>query len=652
MTEGWLDGLIARSIHDWPNVGLVGAVSNSAAPPQQVEPDYDARTLVGLESFAEVGVATSPAGRCGSSGSRVLPPDPARGPRSRRPPRRATSGWDSSTTTTCASAPRSRLPPHPGPRRVRPPSWRPDLRRDGDRPPQATRGRASAGSARSGAPSDRPAIVSERSPADRRGGGPAAGVSLCMIVKDEEANLADCLASAADLVDEVIVVDTGSTDRTPRWRPVSGRSVFEFPWVDDFAAARNESLRHATRDWIFWLDADDRVDEDDRVRLRSLFAGLGREENVAYSMKCLCPSDSADGSATVVDHIRLFRNDPRIRWRYRVHEQILPAVRRTNGTVRWSDVTDPARRLHRPDPSALEAGARPPAAAGRGRRSPGRSVRAVQPRLGLPRAGADGRGAAAPVAEPRAVAPERLDRARSSTRLIVHSHRRLGQAGEALAACRSGRAVYPDDAELLFQEGLILRGLGRREDAAGLPAAAAPDRGRRTTSPALTPACAATRPGITWRSSIRNKAAPPRPKRNGGPPWPSARDSPRRGTGSARSTWPRPAGPTLRRSRTASTAPRAATPNPPCSAPRRPGEEGLHRRSPAAGGRHRASPAVPQAPSRPQPCPAAEGREPRAAERALRDVLALDPLNAEARHNLSVLLSRSAPPRTLQRRGR
>src|SRR5207249_9840407 len=94
-------------------------------------------------------------------------------------------------------------------------------------------------------------------PAQRRGGGGGGGgggaarVSLCMIVKNEEDNLPACLASAAGLFHEVIVVDTGSTDRTREIAAACGARVFDFPWVDSFAAARNESLRHATGDWAF-----------------------------------------------------------------------------------------------------------------------------------------------------------------------------------------------------------------------------------------------------------------------------------------------------------------------------------------------------------------------------------------------------------------
>src|SRR6476646_6610535 len=109
-------------------------------------------------------------------------------------------------------------------------------------------------------------------------------VSLCVIAKNEEANLPACLASAADLVDEIIVVDTGSTDRTREVAASWGAKVFEFPWVDNFAAARNECLRHATGDWIFWLDADDTIDEQNRELLRQLFAHLD-QGLAAYMMR-------------------------------------------------------------------------------------------------------------------------------------------------------------------------------------------------------------------------------------------------------------------------------------------------------------------------------------------------------------------------------
>ncbi len=108
-----------------------------------------------------------------------------------------------------------------------------------------------------------------------------------LIVKNEAHNLRACIASFADLADEIIVVDTGSTDDTVAIARKLGAKVFHFPWIDDFAAARNESLRHATGDWIFWMDADDRLDDVNRERLRRLLAAGRLDDAVAQWQQAL-----------------------------------------------------------------------------------------------------------------------------------------------------------------------------------------------------------------------------------------------------------------------------------------------------------------------------------------------------------------------------
>lgn len=162
-------------------------------------------------------------------------------------------------------------------------------------------------------------------------------VSLCMIVKNEEHNLGECLKSCADLVNEIVIVDTGSTDRTKEIARQFGARVFDFAWVDSFAAARNESLKHATGQWIFWMDADDRMDEENRHKFRDLFANL-KDEMAAYLIVCKVMPSEPDKPIRVVDHTRVFPNHPQVRWNYRVHEQILPSVVRLGGTVRRTDV--------------------------------------------------------------------------------------------------------------------------------------------------------------------------------------------------------------------------------------------------------------------------------------------------------------------------
>jgi glycosyltransferase involved in cell wall biosynthesis len=167
-----------------------------------------------------------------------------------------------------------------------------------------------------------------------------AKVSLTMIVRDEEKNLSACLASVRGAFDEIIVVDTGSIDRTAEIARSFGARVFDFVWVDDFAAARNAALARATGDYAFWLDADDVVEPDQRRKLEIILKQLRKGEEAAYVVRCACdPGPDGSGGDTVVDHIRLFPLREGVRWTYRVHEQILPALRRAKIPVQWTDLT-------------------------------------------------------------------------------------------------------------------------------------------------------------------------------------------------------------------------------------------------------------------------------------------------------------------------
>ena len=99
-------------------------------------------------------------------------------------------------------------------------------------------------------------------------------ISLCMIVRNEEDVLARCLTSVADLVDEIILVDTGSSDRTKEIAARYTDRIFDFPWMDDFAAARNHAFLQATGDYCLWLDADDLLEEADRAAFRRKYRDL------------------------------------------------------------------------------------------------------------------------------------------------------------------------------------------------------------------------------------------------------------------------------------------------------------------------------------------------------------------------------------------
>lgn len=145
-------------------------------------------------------------------------------------------------------------------------------------------------------------------------------LSLCMIVKDESENIEACLRSIAPVLDEIIVVDTGSTDNTKEIAEKMGAKVFDFPWRDDFAAARNESIRHATGDYIIWLDADDRIDRAEVNKMKSMKSILPKEKNKAFYV-VLSSQSPVDGES-LLDQLRIFPNIQGAVFVGRVHEQI------------------------------------------------------------------------------------------------------------------------------------------------------------------------------------------------------------------------------------------------------------------------------------------------------------------------------------------
>ena len=104
---------------------------------------------------------------------------------------------------------------------------------------------------------------------ERRNHLPSNRISLCMIVKDEQEWLAQCLESVQGAVDEIIVVDTGSSDRSNDIARQYGARIVPYVWCDDFAAARNAGLEQATGEWILFLDADEALDAEARKQLRS-----------------------------------------------------------------------------------------------------------------------------------------------------------------------------------------------------------------------------------------------------------------------------------------------------------------------------------------------------------------------------------------------
>jgi tetratricopeptide (TPR) repeat protein len=282
--------------------------------------------------------------------------------------------------------------------------------------------------------------------------------SFCLIARDEQASLPACLGSVGDLIADIVLVDTGSSDGTKEIAAQFGARVFDFPWCDDFAAARNESLCHATGDWIFWLDADEHLDDANRARLADLLGSL-KDENAAYVMTVRCRSDTPGGEATDVTHVRLFRNRPEHRWRYRVHEQIVPALLRSGADIRFTDIVithtgyaAPALRRRKLERNLrlllLDHGGHPD--------EPFILFNLGWSYLDL------GRPGEALLFLRRSV--ERCAPGVSIVRklyaLLAQCHRQLGQPADALAACAAGLARCPGDPELLFLQGSVREQLG------------------------------------------------------------------------------------------------------------------------------------------------------------------------------------------------
>ena len=165
-----------------------------------------------------------------------------------------------------------------------------------------------------------------------------ARVSLCMIVRDEERNLAECLTPVAHLFDEIVIVDTGSSDATKEIALRFTPHVYDFQWCDDFSAARNEALKHATGDWIFWLDADDRVSPANVERLAALFDMHLDEQPRVYYMDTTIQQVERSQDVFITSHPRLFRRHPELKWRGRVHEQLRPEPAALGHEVVFTDI--------------------------------------------------------------------------------------------------------------------------------------------------------------------------------------------------------------------------------------------------------------------------------------------------------------------------
>nr|WP_232243040.1 glycosyltransferase family 2 protein [Paenibacillus sp. GSMTC-2017] len=157
-------------------------------------------------------------------------------------------------------------------------------------------------------------------------------ISLCMIVRDEEAHLKQCLESVIDIIDELIIVDTGSMDRTKEIAESFGAIIYDMEWINDFSVARNFAFSKATKDFILWLDADDIVTSEAQERLLSLKGRLTAEVD-CVSMLYHQLFDANERLTSTLRCNRLVRSRSHFQWQGALNDYLS-----VNGTTLQSDI--------------------------------------------------------------------------------------------------------------------------------------------------------------------------------------------------------------------------------------------------------------------------------------------------------------------------
>lgn len=281
-------------------------------------------------------------------------------------------------------------------------------------------------------------------------------ISLCMIVKNEAQNIRRCLESVAGAVDEIVVVDTGSTDNTRQIARELGARVNSFLWNENFSDARNASLDLATGDWVLFLDADEELHRDSREVLRRLTSDDAVE---GYFVKIINYIGSEGWTETCPDLVfRLFRNRKEYRFRGAIHEQIADVILEKNNNAayriaeeiviihygyldRQIDEKDKKNRNLRIIEKELEE-------------NPENRLLRYHYGVELFRAeryreAAEELTKAASGIDPNTIYLPKL------LRYIVMSHKSAGQPDSALDVARLGLQFFPDYADLYYYAGLI-----------------------------------------------------------------------------------------------------------------------------------------------------------------------------------------------------
>lgn len=174
-------------------------------------------------------------------------------------------------------------------------------------------------------------------------------ISLCMIVKNEEDVLGRVLQQMQPIADEIIIVDTGSTDRTKEIAGQFTELVYDYPWQQDFATARNYACSKARMDYWMWLDADDVIRPDQQKQLLALKDTLDPHTDIVM-MKYLTGFDQNEKNTFFYYRERLIKNQGRFFWQGKVHEAITPS-----GHVIYSPIEIEHRKVKAVDNDVISA---------------------------------------------------------------------------------------------------------------------------------------------------------------------------------------------------------------------------------------------------------------------------------------------------------
>lgn len=161
-------------------------------------------------------------------------------------------------------------------------------------------------------------------------------ISLALIARDEEAHIGRCLESASGLGAEMIVVDTGSTDRTKEIAISCGARVLDFPWIDDFSAARNRAIEAARGAWILVLDADEYLPAASVEAILELTSGERPADRAYHLVNKSTRDEGRTGLSGLI--VRLFPNDPRVRYEWPVHEQVVTSLQRAQIPIETTSI--------------------------------------------------------------------------------------------------------------------------------------------------------------------------------------------------------------------------------------------------------------------------------------------------------------------------